>query len=243
MDEIYDPSNPVAESRRFYLNQLVAGEDAWLSPQSWDALIDRSKIMLPGDEIALGLDGSKSEDTTALIRCRIEDSHITVVKIWNPALYGGEIPRGEVDLAVRKEFEEYDVVAFLSDVKELENHIETWNYEFGEDLSVKSTPKNAIAFDMRGNKLGAVQMIESFHTAVEEAALTHDGNPVLAQHIYNARRRPSPRGVSIGKETHDSENKIDGAVAACLARKARNDYLALPESKRRRKRSGKALFV
>lgn len=243
LDEIYDPGTPVNESRRFYLNQLVAGEDAWLSPQSWDVLVDKTKVMLDGDMVALGLDGSKTDDTTALIRCRVDDSHITVVKVWDPKLFGGEIPRAEVDLAVRREFETYDVVAFLSDVKEWENYVETWHQDFGEDLCVKATPKNAVGFDMRGHKLQSTQMIESFHNAVEEAALTHDGNPILAQHVYNARRRPSPQGVSIGKESTESPNKIDAAVAACLSRKGRNDYLALPENKRRRKRTGKAVFV
>lgn len=243
MDEIYDPSNPVAESRRFYLNQLVAGEDSWLSPQEWDRIADKTKIILPEDECTLGFDGSKNDDHCALIKCRISDGHIQTVGIWNPENWGGEAPRGEIELAISLEMATGNIVGFYSDVKEWESYVQKWSQEYGEDLSVKATPKNAVGFDMRGNKLATVQMIEDFHDGVVEEQFTHDGNPVLAQHVYNAKRNSNQYGTGIQKEAHDSPNKIDGAVAAALARKARQDYLALPPSKRRKKKTGEAVFV
>ena len=45
----------------------------------------------------------------------------------------------------------------------------------------------------------------------------------------------------IGKET--DAKKIDAAVAAALAWQARRDYLALPANKRRKRRTGRAMFV
>jgi hypothetical protein len=38
VEEVYDPRNSVSTSRRFYLNQIVAAEDAWIAPHEWDRL-------------------------------------------------------------------------------------------------------------------------------------------------------------------------------------------------------------
>lgn len=242
-DEIYDPSNPASQSRRFYFNQLVADEDAWLSPQEWDALMDKTKVVLEDEEITLGFDGSKNDDHTVLIGCRVSDSHIFVLGIWDPKEYGGEAPRLLIDTAVKGAFEFYDVVGMVADVAEWQSYIDAWEEKYSEGLCVKATPRHSIAYDMRGNKLETVRLIENMHDAIVEGACTHDGNKKMAQHFYNARRRNNQYGLTIAKETPESPNKIDAAVGAALARKARQDYLALPESKRRRRRTGAAAFA
>ncbi|MFA7297328.1 MAG: Terminase, partial [Dehalococcoidia bacterium] len=84
---------------------------------------------------------------------------------------------------------------------------------------------------------------EAFHDAVVEAALTHDGDTRLARHVYNARRRPNAWGITIGKEARLSPRKIDAAAAAVLARLCRQDYLALPDRRKRRQKTGRAVFV
>ena len=38
VDEFYDTRNSVATSRRFYLNQIVAAEDAWIAPVEYDSI-------------------------------------------------------------------------------------------------------------------------------------------------------------------------------------------------------------
>jgi len=63
------------------------------------------------------------------------------------------------------------------------------------------------------------------------------------QHVYNARRRPNQYGVSFGKEHRESVRKVDWLSAAVLARLARQNYLTLPESKRRKKRTGRVMFA
>jgi hypothetical protein len=65
----------------------------------------------------------------------------------------------------------------------------------------------------------------------------------FARHVYNARRRPNAWGITIGKDARVSPRKIDALAAAVLARLCRQDYLALPDHKKRRKKSGRAVFV
>src|SRR5690606_6858272 len=49
---ILDPRNPPSRSRRFWYNQIVAAEDAWTTPQEWDACGDPDLALAPDDQIA-----------------------------------------------------------------------------------------------------------------------------------------------------------------------------------------------
>src|SRR5207248_168825 len=49
--------------------------------------------------------------------------------------------------------------------------------------------------------------------AIDEShTFRHDGHPMLRLHVHNAHRRTNPWGVSLGKVTRDSKNKVDAAV-------------------------------
>lgn len=76
-----------------------------------------------------------------------------------------------------------------------------------------------------------------------EGTAVHDGNPLLTGHVVNARRRPSRWGLSFGKVHREHPAKVDALAAAILASMARMAYMQLPDGKRRRQRSGKAMFV
>jgi hypothetical protein len=241
MEEILDPTTSPAMSRRFYLNQVVAAEDAWVAPHEWDACgIDGQAVRAKGI-ITLGFDGSKSDDTTALIGCRVEDGYLFEIGSWDPANYPSrdpdgvvryEVPSAEIAGAVVKAFETYDVVGFLADVHPWESYIDAWEEAFGEGLCARATERRAIAFDMRQER-AATLMVEQFHAAITEREVRHGREPGLSEHIYNARRRPNRVGISFAKESRFSSRKIDRAAAAALAWKARSLYLLLPEEKRR----------
>ena len=113
---ILDKANDVSESRRFYYNQVVAAEDAWLdpaairaavSPAMRESMADNADIrtgwlmVLPSDPVVLFLDCSKSQDSTALVGCRLDDGYVFTVGVWQrpPGERGDKwlAPREEVD--------------------------------------------------------------------------------------------------------------------------------------------------
>ncbi|AKF14177.1 terminase [Mycobacterium phage Luchador] len=225
---ILSTKNVITESRRKFLNQVNASEDSWLSPQEWDrvALVDPVFKLEPKQKITLGFDGSKSNDWTALVACRVDDGMLFVLNIWNPEKYGGEVPREDVDAAVHSAFARYDVVAFRADVKEFEAYVDQWGRAYKKKLKVNASPNNPVAFDMRGQQKRFAFDCERLEDAVLEREVTHDGNPVLRQHVLNAKRHPTTYdAISIRKVTKDSSKKIDAAVCAVLAFGARQDYL------------------
>lgn len=241
--EIWDPRNDVTDSRRYFLNQVQAAFDAWVAPHEWDACASPRRTVERGEEITLGFDGSKSGDHTALVGCAVSDGHLFLLELWEPERHGGEIPRVQVDAAVTAAFATYDVVGMYADVHPWESYIDRWEQEHGADLCARSEYRHPIAWDMRARKRETTGAVEALHDAIVERALTHSGDKRLAQDVYNSRRRPNGYGVSIGKEAADSPNKIDATMAAVLAWRARSDYLALPESKRRRAPSWHGIYI
>lgn len=246
--EIWDPRNDVQDSRRFYGNQATASRTAWTTPQEFDVLARPEVVIADRSLITLGFDGSMTDDHSVLYGCDVETNHRFVLGVWRPEDYptgdgGGEIPRLEVDAAVMRAFERFDVVGFLSDVHPFEAYLDVWEQRYSHDLCVKSSALHPIAWDMRGRGRETTQMIEELHAAIVAGDFTHDGDPIATQHFHNARRQPNNYGVTVAKESRESPLKIDGVPSMGLAQKARQMYLALPKSKQRRKRTGRASFV
>lgn len=241
VEEIYDPRNSPSSSRRFYLNQLVAAEDAWIDPGQYDALgpqgDETAETLEDGDEITLGFDPSKSDDHTVLTACRIEDGYTVTLGAWDPARYEGELPRDRVDDAIELAHEKYDVRAFWSDLHPLESYVDKWAQKWGRTYVTKPSPKHAVAWDMRVKKKETTIEVERLHDEIVEGQFRHDGHPLVRQHFHNARRRPDQWGVSVGKEHRESSRKVDGVLSTVLARAARRGVL--DKQRRRRKRTGK----
>lgn len=223
LEAILDTRNAVSLSRRFYLNQLAAAEDAWLAPHEWDACaVD--EVLAPREAIALGFDGSRTDDSTALVACRISDGLITLLNVWEkPELDDEwEVPREEVDAAVYRAFETYEVQAFFADVHPWETYIDKWNAEYGAELTATASRDNAVAFDMRSKTKDFTHGAEKFLQAVVDGELIHSGNKVLTRHAHNARRKPNRFGVGFAKEHRESSKKVDALAAAVLSYIARD---------------------
>ncbi|TAL43891.1 MAG: terminase, partial [Salinibacterium sp.] len=84
--EIWDPRTTPSEARRKYLNQIIAAEDAWVAPHQVDALLEPApRPLQKSDMVALGFDGSKSDDNTGLSAVRIDDGASFQVASWDPS--------------------------------------------------------------------------------------------------------------------------------------------------------------
>lgn len=265
--EVYDPDTPPEEARRFYLNQIVAAADSWVAPSEW--LKNRNPELRPlnfsepgarvkGDTVTLGFDGSLTDDSTALVACRVEDGASFLLAIWEkpegPQGQGWEVPKDQVREAVDFAFSTLDVVAFFSDVAYWETDVDAWRDAYGEKLLVKATTRHAIGWDMRGHQMDTTRAIEALHRAIIDGELpwTHHtliagsgqgrdlaAHEILSRHVMNARRRVNRWGVYFGKETRESPKKIDALAALMLARMARTRVLAEGGLKKKRKAPGR----
>jgi phage terminase large subunit-like protein len=265
--EIYDPDTPPEEARRFYLNQIVAAADAWVLPTQWNA--NRNPDLAPlklgdasrprgwrdGDTVALGFDGSLTNDSTALVAVRISDGAPFLLGVWEkpegPDGAHWEVPKDVVRGVVDNVFARLDVIAFFSDVAYWETDIDNWRDSYAERLRVKATTRHVIGWDMRGHQMETTHAVEALHRAITDkqipwaphALLSNpsiNGDEVLTRHVSNARRRLNRWGVYFGKEDRESPKKVDALAALVLARMARERVRA--EGKQRRPAGRVAAF-
>lgn len=136
VDQILKPKSKPNTMRRFYYNQVVAAEDAWLHSDAIRAAVDRAVYEYrkdPGsdnlrvgwapvatdDPIVVFFDGSKSRDSTALVGCRLSDGYVFVIGVWQAPK--GEraktwlAPRPEIDARVEEMHKRFTVHAFFAD--------------------------------------------------------------------------------------------------------------------------------
>jgi len=233
-----------SRSRRVWLNQIVAEEEALHGPETWDPLRKDDEHLSPKDEIALGFDGGKTDDATALVAIRVRDGFADPIGIWEkpdgPQGEGWEIDKEKVDRAVRDTFRTYTVVGFYADVNLWESYISDWAEDFGEELVVKSPGKNAVAWDMRSSLKLVTRAHERLMQAIFDRKISHNGDRTFRRHVLNARRRNNNYGVSFGKESKDSPKKVDAYAALMLAHEAMNDYRT--GNKKIKKPSGKRAY-
>lgn len=176
------------------------------------------------------------------------------------------VPREEVDAKVRSCFSRYTVCWFGVDPSpakdDSEEHlywmqsVDGWHRDFSAKLPVWATggalKGSSVLFDMRLSSFGGKARNQAFTEAAEMVArwideeglmgpLRHDGNPVLRNHVHNARLRPNPWGVSLGKVTRDSSKLVD--LAVCMVGAVMGARIALNSGKLPKKRTGRATFA
>jgi hypothetical protein len=245
-NEFWNTEKDPEESRRYFFNQPTAARDAWVTKPQWAACA-RPDIVIPdSDPLVMFFDGSKSDDSTALVGCDVETGHVMTLAAWEkPEGLAGkdwQVDRADVDRTVREVFATRTVVAFAGDTKEFESYIDTWAEDFGEQLVIPAATGrygHAVAWDMRGRVREFTEACGRTLTDVLEGDLTHDGDSRLQRHALNARRRPNRYGVSISKEGRESPHKIDLMVCAIGARMVRRQLLASPEWAKWKKSRGK----
>ncbi|MBF6063026.1 terminase [Nocardia terpenica] len=225
VQEILDGVTTPEESRRFYLNQVVAASDSLVTPSEYDACRVDDRLR-PGDAITLGFDGGRSDDATALVACRISDRFFEPIRIWEKDTdFGDEIDRRAVDDAVRWAMETYQVAAYFADVALWESYVDQWSIDFRDRLIVRASSRSSVGWDMRRGLHESTRANERLVAAIGDGAVKHSGQLVLRRHVLNARRRVNAYGVSFGKEHRESSRKVDGYSAMLLADMARTRVL------------------
>lgn len=255
---ILDTRNPASRSRRFWYNQVVAAEDAWIDPAHLAIGSRPNEILRNNQEATMFFDGSKSDDATALVACRMSDGCSFVMGLWQkpPGARGDGwiVNRAAVDLRVREVLNTHKIVGFFADPSHAiddesqdrfwDDTIDGWHRDFGNTFEVWATPGkggHSVMWDMTDTRrlaefTAAAELAENDikeNFTEPEPKLIHNGDPRLVRHVKNAKRYPNRHGVSIWKGARDSPKKIDLAVCMIGARMIRRTVMNQPKKKRR----------
>lgn len=213
-----------ADRRRFFLNEIVVGQSVFVDPIKWDAHAEPEELQA-GTPIALGFDGSKYRDATALVASRLSDGKLFELRIWErpPAAAEWKVPTVEVDELLTATFEAYQVAVFFADPYRWQDYLDAWSARWPG--RIVEFPTNV---EQRMDKA-----IERFTTAFSGDEIKHDGSELLTKHSKNAvivkgSRKKARPGEDELLQTHYLKmakrgygHLIDGAVAAVLAHEAR----------------------
>ena len=173
-----------------------------------------------GAAICLGFDGSENNDWTAL-QGETRDGVTFTPRygpdrrpaVWNPAEWGGQIPRGEVGAAVDEMFDRYVVARMYCDPHDWYSEIGDWALKYGDEHVFEWNTS-------RVNKM--YDEIRRFEVDLKERRLTHDGCPIATIHAANARKIAKPgQKYVLGKPA--DHQKIDVIMARILAHTAASD--------------------
>ncbi|TDE02846.1 hypothetical protein [Jiangella asiatica] len=223
------------QAERFYGNRIVAGLGSWMDGDKWDARSKPAGMPPKGTQIVLGLDGSDVDDWTGIRAQTRENYQFTPETphggptIWNPAEYGGQVPRLEVDAAVDWLFEHFDVIRFYFDPPYWETEGDGWAAKYGE--------KRVLRFETyRPVQMHAACERQLVDVNKAESAFHHDGCEVTGQHMRNARKAQRPSNRYILTKPGDGR-KIDMAVVSVITNEAAGDVTAakLWKSRKRQK--------
>lgn len=190
-------------------NQWVASGKVWLPHGAWDKAADTERYPggpPEGTKVCIGLDGSKTSDSTAVIGVTVEERpHIFVLGIFekDPHDPAWQVPREEVKNIFRTARARWDVVE------------EPWDPYLWQDAAQELRDEGHLVEDYPQSAERMGKATQGFYERVTLGGLTHDGDPTLARHVRDAVPKPTSQGFQrIVKENPDSPRRIDGAVCS-----------------------------
>jgi len=221
--EIRDAETPWEDSERFFFNHNVDDRRRAVEVKRWEALARPDIVVPAGSRIAIGFDGSLSDDCTVLIGCALVDDkpHTFEIEVWRRppnAARTWRVPRREIRSRLVEVMAYYDVGLMLCDPAKWQTEIEFWAEEYGEE--------RVVFFDTN-QPTRMWKACDRFSTALIEGAYTHDGSPELtAQVLAMFKRKVRVRDDDDDGRTKyvfvkgPNRDKIDAGIGAVLALEA-----------------------
>lgn len=219
-----------AQAERFYGNRIVAGLGSWMDGEAWDGLAAPERDMPRKTQIVLGFDGSDVDDWTG-IRAETRDGYQFTPTtsagptIWNPADFGGRVPRLEVAAAVDELFERFDVVRMYCDPPYWTSEIDAWAEKYGDRRVIRWE-----TYQPKRMHAACERLVTD--VAKADSGFTHDGCEITGRHVRNARKAARLNGRYVLTKPGDGR-KIDLAVCSVLTHEAAGDVTAAKLWKRK----------
>jgi hypothetical protein len=216
--------NDPAQAERFFGNRIVYGKGHFIDGDVWDSR-GAPREVPDGVPIVLGMDGSDSDDWTG-IRAETADGYQftptfgpdRAPTVWDPAAYGGQVPRLEVAAALDELVARYRVVRMYADPPGWQSEIDAWAEKYGDKVVIRWATYRPIQMHAANERL----LID---VGKADSPFIHDGCQFTAIHIRNTRKAPRPgQRYVLAKASHTQ--KIDLTVCSVLAHEAYGDALA-----------------
>lgn len=218
------------QAERFFGNRPSSGQGKAFNLDRWAELGGQDPIA-PGRRVVLGFDGSRFDDSTALVATDVESGVQQLVGLWeDDGTDDWEVPADEVDAAVTEAFSTWKVWRLYADPPGWDDWINTWHGRWR---------KRVVRWHTNQQKRMAYA-VRRWADALKSGDATHVDDDDLTAHVGHAQRRPTKIRDEDGRfmwtiyKSHPtSPLKIDAAVASILSWEARGDAIAAGLSRNR----------
>jgi len=209
------------EFRRIHKNEWIGSTSKFVEKVWWDSCFELLPPLDSREPCILALDAATGGESTAPADCfaavlvtrhpvRREEISVRYCGIWQ-AEKGQLLDYEPIEIEIRRLFETYSIIEGPYDKTEL-------HYMMSRLRQIA----NVKPFSQAGDRLVADKQLRDL---IIGKRITHDGNPLLAQHIDNANVvNHGKDGIRLVKRSPDK--KIDAAVALSMA-SARCLYFSL----------------
>jgi hypothetical protein len=213
-----------AQAERFFGNRIVYGAGHFIDGDVWDGRAVPREVP-DGTAVVLGMDGSDVDDWTG-IRAETADGHQFTPTfgpdrrptVWDPAAYGGQVPRLEVAAAFDELMTRFNVVRAYIDPPGWTSEIDAWAEKYGDKVVIRWATYRPVQMHAACERL----LVD---VGKADSPFTHDGCQIAAIHVRNTRKAPRPgQRYVLAKASHTQ--KIDLTVCSVLAHEAYGDALA-----------------
>ena len=209
-----NPELSDAEFLQLHANVWAANEDTFITPEQWKEL-EGPPVDWEGRTVSIGLDGSRTHDTTALAwASRAEDGKIDVgVKVFSVRSQaphhvlhaGGVIDYEDVEESILALFMDRTIQEAAYDPRFLDRSADILSARLSETQISAVEPSSRSMRDA----------LSALHRGVVEGDLRHDGDPVLLAHVTKAHAEWDDSGPRVRKIRQT--DPIDALVALALA--------------------------
>ena len=212
-----------AQAERFFGNRSVAGTESWLDGTKWALRASPRRLKLR-PRVCLGFDGSDVDDWSGFRVETMDGYQFTPTyaggrpAVWNPADYGGQVPRLEVKAALGEIMAALQVVRFYFDPPYWETEGDEWIDTYGEKRVIPWYTRRIVQMHAAAERLRT-------DVTKKDATFTHDGCGVTQAHVQNTRTAIRPGGKYVLIKASDAQ-KIDMTVSSVLVHEAVGDCVA-----------------
>lgn len=213
--EARDPQTLESDFRRYFLNQPTERyEGKWITQERWDELVEEGVAIPAGASVAVGADGARTRDTTAVAWAwKREDGKVVLkTRVWTTRMTVAAhevVPSNRLDNDDARDFIRDTLMADYA--TNLLFYDERYFYAQAEDLS----DDGMNIAEMHQGKPEMETAWADFYNAVQDGNIVHDGDPVFAAHVTAAQGKMNERGWKIRKL--DAARPIDALAAAVMA--------------------------
>lgn len=197
---------------QLHANVAADSQERWIDRDTWNAL--RSDADIPDDAmVAVAVDAGLTHDSTAVAWAYWNPEGRVVLRchVWcarekaaaHEFVAGGRIRNAPVKAFLHELAARYQVAGVAYDPR------------FFEDAAAELSDEGMTMIELAQNGSAMRDAEQQFHDAVIEAEITHDGDPILGQHVAATVAEKTDRGWKIRKLQQSAI--IDALVAAVMA--------------------------